>query len=755
MIFLATSTWAVQGKPAGPVKRPASPSKGQSSLQKKPSSQRDMPWSQELDKYPGLLTEFVHLQAKLQQELKLPAMRGPSRLLPLLPESTVAYVALPNYGDTLHQALQIFHQELQESTVLRDWWQHVDTGADLGASGQKLKIEDGLEKLYQFSQYLGDEIVLSTAIKDPDKNGLIMAEIKKPGLQAYLQQLDNELSGKSKPSLRVYDPQQLAAAKDEGADHHPIVLVRSDYLVVGFDLSALRTFNAQLDGGSGKFASTPFGQRVVQTYQGGGGTVLGADLQQLLRLLPVIPKKDMAMLQVSGFADAKYVIWETKEVNGQMTSQGELSFTGPRHGIASWVASSAPLGSLDFVSPKATMVEAVMLKSPAQIFEDIKDIANSDKPGAFANLEQAEQGLQMSLKTDLLGKLSGEIAFELDGPTQPTPEQPIPLLKVILGVRDSEGLQQTLNRLLTIAGMEAKRHEEGALTYYTIPIPAGQKPVEIAYAFRSGYMILAANPELLLEADRIHRTGESLAKSTAFRASLPPGHSADASGMFYEDLSAVMAPMMSQLSPELSQLLPQLATDGKPIMVFGYGDETTLRSASNSGKFDMGMVLIVAAVAIPNLMRSRILANESAAAAAVRTVNTAQVTYSTTYEKRGYAPDLATLGPGSSGDCNANGISYERACLLDSVLGGASCTSGTWCAKGNYQYSVTGTCRKQAATGKQICVDYAVVATPTSTDAGGRSFCSTSDAVVRSKTGPPLKSPISVAVCQSWMPLSQ
>src|SRR5579864_381652 len=185
MICLATCVWAVQDKPAGAAKRPARPSSGQPSSRQKASPHEEKPWFQELDKYPGLIAEFAHLQAKLQQEIKLPAMRGPSRLLPLLPESTVGYLALPNYGDSLHQALQIFHQELQESTVLRDWWQHVDLGTSypgarsLTKTEPKAKIEDGMDKFYQFSQYLGDEIVLSMSINDPDKNGLILAEIKK------------------------------------------------------------------------------------------------------------------------------------------------------------------------------------------------------------------------------------------------------------------------------------------------------------------------------------------------------------------------------------------------------------------------------------------------------------------------------------------------------------------------------------------------------------------------------------------------
>jgi len=95
---------------------------------------------------PGLLAEFGRLAERLQNELQFPKARGDSRLLPLLPEATMSYGAFPNYGEVAHQALKIFRQELQESSVLRDWWQH----GELATAGPK--VEDSLEKFYQLSQ---------------------------------------------------------------------------------------------------------------------------------------------------------------------------------------------------------------------------------------------------------------------------------------------------------------------------------------------------------------------------------------------------------------------------------------------------------------------------------------------------------------------------------------------------------------------------------------------------------------------------
>jgi type II secretory pathway pseudopilin PulG len=151
----------------------------------------------------------------------------------------------------------------------------------------------------------------------------------------------------------------------------------------------------------------------------------------------------------------------------------------------------------------------------------------------------------------------------------------------------------------------------------------------------------------------------------------------------------------------------------------------------------------MAAIAIPNLLRARIAANESSAVGTVRLVNTAQIAYSSMYH-RGYAPDLATLGPDRSGTGTP---SAEHASLLDATLGNASCTAGAWCTKTGYQFSITAVCKKQR------CEEFVVVGTPVGSSTGLRSFCSSSDAVIRVKTGYPLTTPVSASECRTWPPL--
>ncbi len=68
----------------------------------------------------------------------------------------------------------------------------------------------------------------------------------------------------------------------------------------------------------------------------------------------------------------------------------------------------------------------------------------------------------------------------------------------------------------------------------------------------------------------------------------------------------------------------------------------------------VAIILIIAAIAVPNFLRSRLIANESAAAAGVRTVNTAQISYYSSYPTVGYASALSSSGWHLHGDDGAD-----------------------------------------------------------------------------------------------------
>ncbi len=691
------------------------------------------PWTQELNKYPGLLDEFGRLFDKFQRNLQFPPARSASRLLPLLPESTMSYAAFPNYGDVAHQALTVFRQELLDNSVLRNWWQH----GELAAAGPKL--EDSFEKFSQLSQYLGEEIVVSGGFEGREPNLLMVAEVRKPGLKKFLQQMVNELVGQSKPGVRVLDLQELAVAKDGGSVEDLVLLVRPDFVIAGLNLATLRRFNGRLGQGSKGFASTPFGQRVALGYEGGVTILAAADLQKILSQVPPGTQQNQVAFQRTGFADMKYLVWAHKSVPGQAASQAELSFVAPRHGMASWLAKPAPLGSLDFASPKAMLVSATVLASPSQILDDVREFTTASNPNAFSTLDQAQQGLKLSLKDDLLRYLAGEITFELDNIAPPKPEW-----KAMLKVTDPLRLQQTLSTLLRVANIAPVQSDAGGTTYYSVRIPSSPTSFDIGYTYVDGYLIVGSSRETAAEAIRLHRSGESLGRSRKFLAALPPGHPPVASALLYQDPMAMTLLQLRQAAPQMAASLSQLANLVTPAVVCFYGEEKAIREASTSNGVDVGAVLVVAAIAIPNLLRSKIAANEATAVGSVRTVNTAQVVYAATYPQRGFAPNLAALGQDPRGP---SAESPDHASLVNETLANESCTADAWCTKSGFQFRVTSLCKQH------LCKEYLVLATPVDSNTGTRSFCSTSDGIIHFKPGAPLTSTVTVSQCKAWPPL--
>jgi type IV pilus assembly protein PilA len=130
----------------------------------------------------------------------------------------------------------------------------------------------------------------------------------------------------------------------------------------------------------------------------------------------------------------------------------------------------------------------------------------------------------------------------------------------------------------------------------------------------------------------------------------------------------------------------------------------------------VAIILIIAAIAIPNLMRSKMAANESSAVGSLRTINTAMVTYSNNYPTIGYSATLAALGGAPATCATATGAVSTGACLIDNVL-----ALGT---KSGYNFT--------AANGGQTpAVTYTSSATPVAPgQSGTRYFCSDQSGVI-------------------------
>ncbi len=128
----------------------------------------------------------------------------------------------------------------------------------------------------------------------------------------------------------------------------------------------------------------------------------------------------------------------------------------------------------------------------------------------------------------------------------------------------------------------------------------------------------------------------------------------------------------------------------------------------------VAIILIIAAIAIPNLLRSRIAANEASAVGSLRTLDTAEITYNTAYPTVGFACSLGVIGP-PTGNTPASSIA---AGLIDSNLAGGT--------KSGYSFTVA------CVGGGTPSVNYQSTAAPTSPGVTGqRYFCSDASGVIK------------------------
>ncbi|MFZ0733875.1 MAG: prepilin-type N-terminal cleavage/methylation domain-containing protein [Candidatus Sulfotelmatobacter sp.] len=134
----------------------------------------------------------------------------------------------------------------------------------------------------------------------------------------------------------------------------------------------------------------------------------------------------------------------------------------------------------------------------------------------------------------------------------------------------------------------------------------------------------------------------------------------------------------------------------------------------------VAIILIIAAIAVPELTRARVAADESSAVGSMRSINTAEISYNAAYPTNGFTITLSQLGS-PAGPCTP---STATGCFIDSVLSTGS--------KSGYVFaSGAGSC------GGAIPLScYSVVATPQfPAYTGARNFCSFEDGVVRYSSG--------------------
>jgi FecR protein len=488
------------------------------------SVREDLAWSRNHTRYESILGSLGQALSHIPQ----PELRYESHLFGRLPANIMFFAGIPNLAQYLGEAEDVFRKKMEQSPDLEAWWE--------SHGGRTAAV---IDKLRAASEYLGDEIVVAAV---PDSDGpVFLSEIKRPGFAEFIKQAG------------------IPAAEQE----------RNGLVLFGAP-RAVQQLSGVLDSANGAIQSTDFYRRVEDAYHQGAGFLVCANVAQTSR--SAHPEATVLLP-----TNAEALIFNETQINGAMEARVSLDFNGPRSGIASWLASPAPMGSLDYVSPDATAAAAAVVPDGGAIVDQLKLIA----PKELGAVREA-----------LAGSLGGEFALAVDGPLMP-----VPSWKLIAEVYDPAAAQAALQK--AVAGytndpanaghkplVSAQETFEGR-TFYSIAVPDAGPLLEFHYTFADGYMIAGPSRAVVARALQIKDSTNSLMHSSKVIAMMPRDHYTNFSLVFYQNVAPAIAPIAGLLGGMMPQHPgdngPRIGalTSIKPSLIAAYAEPQRITFAAN------------------------------------------------------------------------------------------------------------------------------------------------------------------------------
>ncbi len=578
-------------------------------------------WSRDAARYNDLIAQLQATGADINARAARPGVRYSTRLLDLAPADTVFYVALPNWSRTLADARAILQERMSGNAALREWWQ-ARGAAGQGRAGE---FDSMLERVRAWGDELKDEIVIAAGRDATGAQGahgrvLLLSEVKDPARfrQFVSEQIaalgSDAASQSSQPRVRFVDDPLATEANDGEANgataDAPEVFIwqHEDLVAVSPQLAVLRELSRRINANNSQpgFTATSLHNRLAALYREGTSLIIAADLERVLaselnREDKQADEKNIeqdarerAAFQQTGLTDVRHFIIESKDATDRTMNRAVLSFNSERRGVAAWLAAPAPMGSLNYISPEASMAAAFVVKKPEAAVGDFFDFLKTADPALWQTLADAQATNNIDVARDLAAPLGGEVAFAIDGPVLP-----VPSWKVIFEVYDPARLNATFERLVArlneVAQREGKRGfvseqtEAGGKTFYAIKsLDIG---LSLNYTYADNYLILTPSRALLDRTLRFRDAGMTLARAPRFTAALPTDANANFSAIFYQNLGSVLDPLTRTMrgfggddgaaqNSEAQQALNALNTFAPPALAYVRADADTITVAA-------------------------------------------------------------------------------------------------------------------------------------------------------------------------------
>ena len=559
------------------------------------SLEKEIAWSRNLDEHIALLQTLTSLQEELEGTLT-PGLTFSTSLVALTPEDAVLYASLPNLSGGILEAYELFEQRVQESSELQEWLGQ--TGAD-----DRVLLEELLKKIQTLGNLLGPELVVWFEMGESSEPEDLTLISEAADAAALLGALDQEVNAANSEAgtevLRlVSDPAQLSA--ESTAELH---------LMVWHGLFAASPAAASLQRlASASPRPTPFSQRIARAYEEGVVFLVAVDLERIMTR-QISPEEAQALGE-AGLLDTRFVLIERKPSGNQTETRAVVTFARERRGIASWLATPAPMGALDFVSADSHLAGAFVIKDPVLMVEDILGFMEGAAPEILQELAafQAEKGVDIQHFAEPIG---GEIMFALDGPVLPSPGW-----KIVLEVYDPAAFQETLDWIIEELNMELQEEGKAGVelliessdgrVFYSL-VSEDSTP-EIHYVFVDGYLLAGPNRALLQNAIGQRETGYTLVNAERFQELLPADGMSSVSGLLFQDMGKILSSLadLSGASAEQKGLLVGVLSGMEPTLFYAYGGEDQITLGSTATQFaglNVASLMSIAGGGLDNLFR--------------------------------------------------------------------------------------------------------------------------------------------------------
>jgi hypothetical protein len=559
----------------------------------------EIAWSRNFSEYVAVLNELAKLKSKLDA-IPMPGLRYSSRLMNLVPADTIIFASVPNMGQALSEAGKLIKEQFEFSPVLKQWQER-------GGTIQDDRTQRSLDALSRFSEYIGDEVVFALRMRGGQRPNapVVLAEVHRTGFREFLTAELGKLNGG--PARAGFQIIEGAGPIRPEREHQMIILLRGNYVVAGEDVQSIDEVARNIDGAGPKsFGSSEFGRRLADSFRGGAGILLGFDLQRLAPVQSMKANDSPAAAQALGTDNVRFLVVEQKQAGTDAQRSAELSFAGARSGIASWLASPAPIGGLNYVSPDAQFVAAAVLRKPDQLIDDLFTMF----PDAGKIFEEARKHLGIDVKRDVAAWLGGEITLSVDGPVVP-----VISWKIVADVTDAGRLQQTIEKVVNaasltvqLAGRQGYKLESspvGSTTFHVIRSLDPSPVPEMHYVYTDGYMVIAPSRALLTKATQSRQAGVTFARSDQFRQLLPRDGHANVSGLVYQNAGQWIGAVANAMGSPEQRAAGDVASKVGPMLVCAYGQQDRLEFANKGSSWDVVMQGILGPMLSQNAVRKQ------------------------------------------------------------------------------------------------------------------------------------------------------